>query len=132
MNVRHYADHRIVYIAEEPYFNGIFKLRDKQIRKILWGRWKNLSDEQIIKKLKKSVLTNINRIKYHLGNKDILSDDKDAADIIRTRLAVIEDIISGLRKQKVGLKKELEMSVCMRMKDVDAGMSEGYNSNNGS
>ena len=132
MNVRHYTDQRIVYIAEEPYFNGIFKLSDKQIRKILWGRWKNLSDEQIVKRLKKSSLMNVNRIKYHLGNKDALSDDKNTDDIYRIKLAVIEDIISGLRKQKVGLKKELEMSVCMRMKDVDAGMSEGYNSNNGS
>jgi len=116
LNVRHYTDQRIIYIAEEPYFQGIQKLSDKQIRKILWGRWRNLSDEQIVKKLKKSALMNISRIKYHLGTKDILSDDKDAADIIRMRLAVIEDIISGLRKDKVKLRRELENVTNERIK----------------
>ena len=108
MNVRHYNDARITYIAEEPYYKGIIKLKDKQIKKILWGSWRGLCDEKIINKLKKSEMINIKRIKYHLGNKDILNDKRNYRSILLLKLAVVEEMISELRAKKSKLRNDLK------------------------
>ncbi len=51
---------------------------------------------------------NNNRIKYHLRNKEVLENETNYRNILVIRLAVIEDIISSLRRDKVLLRKRLE------------------------
>jgi len=48
------------------------------------------------------------RIGYHLSNKAILEDESNYRNILVIRLAVIEDMISGLRRNKLLLRKRLE------------------------
>ena len=46
------------------------------------------------------------RVKYHLTNTDILKNEMNYEAIVRIRLAVIDDVIATLRREKVQLKKE--------------------------
>jgi hypothetical protein len=48
------------------------------------------------------------RIKYHLKMKALVEDGNNLKNILMTKLAVIEDIISGLRRDKGLIRKKLE------------------------
>lgn len=51
---------------------------------------------------------NNNRIEYHQRNNAVLEKDGNYRNILIIRLAVIEDMISGLRRDKLLLRKSLE------------------------
>lgn len=95
-------------MGKEPYFNGEHKLSGKQVRKIVYGRWREKSNEFIIKKIKRSEKINNIRIGYHMRNKEVLENDANYRNILIIRLAVLEDVISGLRRDKLLLRKRLE------------------------
>lgn len=80
----------------------------KQVRKIAYGRWKDKGDDYIINKIKRSEKINSIRIRYHQRNKTVLEDKANYRNILVIRLAVIEDNISGLRRNKLLIRKRLE------------------------
>lgn len=47
------------------------------------------------------------RVKYHLTNTDILKNEMNYEAVVRIRLAVIDDIIATLRREKIELRREL-------------------------
>lgn len=102
---RHHIDPRIIYIADIPYFEGNYKLSNKQVRKIIFGRWKDRNSKFIIKKLQIADEAKRKRVKYHMTNEEILGDEGNREMALRIRLAVIEDIISSLRREKNKLTK---------------------------
>ncbi|MDD4178536.1 MAG: hypothetical protein PHH14_00590 [Candidatus Margulisbacteria bacterium] len=51
---------------------------------------------------------NNSRIGYHQINKEILENEANYRNILVIRLAVIEDFISNLRRDKLLLQKRLE------------------------
>ncbi|MCX5751371.1 MAG: hypothetical protein NT099_06870 [Candidatus Saganbacteria bacterium] len=80
----------------------------KQVRKIVYGRLRNKSDEYIINKIKRSEKNNNTRIGYHLRNKAVLEDEANYKNTLVIRLAVIDGIITELRREKIKLRNELE------------------------
>ena len=104
---RHHIDPRIIYITDTPYFEGTYKLSNKQVRKIVFGRWKDKDSGFIIKKIE--VLNEIKRrrVNYHMTNEEILADENNRSIALRIRLAVIEDVISILRREKSKIRKAL-------------------------
>jgi len=115
---RHHIDPRIIYIADIPCFEGKHNLSNKQVRKIVFGRWKDKDSEYIIKKLEIADEMKRRRVKYHMTNERILGDETNYKNILMIRLAVIEDIISGLRRDKIYLRKELDQIMISSKKDI--------------
>jgi len=63
-------------------------------------------------------MMNNSRIKYHLRNKEVLENEANHKNILIVRLAIIEDIISGLRRDKIQLRKELDQIIISDKKDI--------------
>jgi hypothetical protein len=97
---------KLIYLVNEiPHLEGQ-ALTQKQYQKIMYGKWRHKTPEQVLQKIKRADEL---KQKYALESEiqDSLLNQPEHQQIIRTiKIGVLDDLINRLRKEKVKLFRE--------------------------
>lgn len=95
-----------IYLVNEiPYLEGQ-ALTQKQYQKIMYGKWRHKSPEQILQKIKR---TDELKQKYALEKEiqESIMNQPEHQQIIRTiKLTLLDEMINRLRKEKTKIFRE--------------------------